>query len=177
MKEQEGMDRREALKVAAMAAVGIAVGAGAAGATSVTPPKPPGDPALKLDPTHKVDPSLKITLPKAKFMTTEVQTKMLSQARVAKLTPAAAKLTKEQLLQLDPKAPEKFGLNKADIASIQEAWKGIAPPKGIGPGGRPGTLPGKIGGGGSPVAAGDVSCCCCTPCCCAAAVMEPVRLV
>ena len=175
MKEQEGMDRRDALKVVAMAAVGVVVGASAAGATSkpLEPPRPPGDPALKLDPAHKVvDPRIKMTLPKSKFHPSDAQTKMLNQTRFAKLTPAAAKLTKQQLLELDPKMPEKFGLNVRDIASIQEAWKGIRPPKGIGPGGRPGGLP---GGGGGPAAA-DISCCCCTPCCCAAAVMEPVRL-
>jgi len=72
------------------------------------------------------------------------------------LTPAAAKLTKGDLINLGrgQKGGRLSKLTLQDIKSIQAAF-----------------------GGGVNPAAIDVSCCCCTPCCCAAAMPTPTAKV
>ena len=85
------------------------------------------------------------------------------------LTPAAARLTKANLVALaqHPDAEQRaLGLTVEDINSIKQAF----------------TMPMQIGApvGGEAEALAlsiSVSCCTCTPCCCAAAMPVPVRLV
>ena len=94
----------------------------------------------------------------------------LSKDAVAVLTPAAAKLTKAELVLLEgsnqPAVAAKLGLSVQDIASVRQAF---AMP----------THFGGVGGGiatpGSLAVSLSVSCCCCSPCCCAAAALEPVN--
>jgi hypothetical protein len=92
--------------------------------------------------------------------------KMVDPEQAKLLTPAAAKLTKEDLLDLagvgtTKKKPEDLNLTVEDLASIQDAFHAnIRTPEGL-------------------KKASDISCCCCTPCCCctAVAVINPVRWV
>jgi len=93
--------------------------------------------------------------------------KMLLPEQAKLLTPAAAKLTKEDLLDLAgvgtvKKKPEDLGLTLDDLKSVQDAFHAQIhqDPAGL------------------KVAGHDINCCC-TPCCCctAAAVTNPMRRV
>jgi hypothetical protein len=75
------------------------------------------------------------------------------------LTPAAAKLTKAELVALDQNLEREqrtLGLTVQDINSVKRAF----------------TMPMQIDESFSvePMLEVSVSCCCCTPCCCAAAM-------
>jgi len=84
----------------------------------------------------------------------------LTPEAVETLTPAAKKLSKEDLVALgNGKLNDATrGLTVQDIGSIRKAFG-------------TGYAPGKVSPGLATSV--DVSCCCCTPCCCAAAVNEP----
>ncbi len=91
--------------------------------------------------------------------------KMVDPEHAKLLTPAAAKLTKEDLLDLAgvgtvKKSPQDLNLSVEDLTSIQDAFHAdIRTPEGL-------------------VKIGDIKCCC-TPCCCCTAVagINPVRWV
>jgi len=92
-------------------------------------------------------------------------TDMLDPQRVQRLSPAARRLTKENLIELGGwdgtrKTATELGLAVKDIQTIREVF---------GQGMRPGAVDSTL--------AIDVSCCCCTPCCCAAAQTRPKQKV
>jgi hypothetical protein len=94
-------------------------------------------------------------------------TAMVLPSQLPMLSPAARKLTKQDLLALGGwgvprKAPSQLGLTTKDIQTIREVFSV------------------RLVGGASldeEPEAWSVSCCSCTPCCCAAAVKEPMRRV
>jgi hypothetical protein len=95
-------------------------------------------------------------------------TAMVLPSQVGRLSPAARKLTKEDLLALGGwgvarKLPSQLGLTTKDIQTIRDVF-----------------TPRLVSGAAmldEEPEAWSISCCSCTPCCCAAAVTRPVRLV
>jgi hypothetical protein len=163
MSQDQEMDRRHALKLTALTATGLII-IGSPMREAQAQKDKDKDKDKGKDKKEKGAEKA----PPPKFAASDSQTKMLDPSRAKKLTPAAAKLTKGDLVKLgeDPDYAKELKLTQADISSIKEAWKGVKPPKGV---------PTRTGKGGSPITT-DISCCCCTPCCCAAAVRQPVRV-
>jgi hypothetical protein len=95
-------------------------------------------------------------------------TAMVLPSQVARLSPAVAKLTKQDLLALggwgvQRKLPSQLGLTAKDIQTIRDVFT-------------PRLVSGTAMLDEEPEA-WSLSCCSCTPCCCAAAVTKPVRAV
>ncbi len=94
-------------------------------------------------------------------------TKMIAPSLVARLSPAVAQLTKDDLIALGGwgvtrKLPSELGLSAKDIQTIRDVFTpqlSKASSLDDGP------------------EAFSLSCCSCTPCCCAAAVVQPMRMV
>lgn len=92
--------------------------------------------------------------------TASVKEMGLPQETLRKLSPAAQKLTKADLLAMYDKVPAQAGaVTLEDVEVIRHAF--VAQLQG-----RP----------GSAVDLGDINCCCC-PCCCAVAVVKPLATV
>jgi len=95
-------------------------------------------------------------------------TAMVLPSQVARLSPAVAKLTKQDLLALGGwgvprKLPSQLGLTAKDIQTIRDVFT-------------PRLVSGTATLDEEPEA-WSLSCCSCTPCCCAASVTKSVRAV
>lgn len=94
-------------------------------------------------------------------------TKMIAPSLVQRLSPAVARLTKDDLIALGGwgvtrKLPHDLGLSPRDIQTIRDVFTPQLT---------------KAAAFEDEPEAFSLSCCSCTPCCCAAAVMQPIRMV